>query len=136
MSQISLSFRLMPLLLCVCLLLPRGPNEPVTLINLGADACFMCREAARQLGMGCEPLPRSIPVRAPDGHQLGTVSHQTRSVDMLLAGDHFHFQSSTPWTCLVCIWSWGFPGFNDTNPPLTGRPEPFVGGAPPAALPA
>lgn len=69
------------------LILP-GKRGGFVLIDSGADANIISRQAARQLGLRREPLPRVILVRALDGHQLGTVSCQTGPADMLLADTH------------------------------------------------
>lgn len=74
------------------------------MIDLGADAYIISNEVARQLGLGREPLPRAVPV---DGHWLGTVSHQTRPVNMLLTptsiGRPVLFMGGWPACELTCL---------------------------------
>lgn len=110
--------------------------ELVSLVDSGADVNIISREAANQLGLGCEPLSRTVPVQALDGNRLGTVSHQTGPVDMLLADMHlertwFHILISP-----ACPWFWGSPGSAATNPTLAGKLGSSKSGSLPVASPA
>lgn len=82
----------------------------VPLIDSGADANLIGREMAHQLGVAWEKLPRAVPVRALDGHRLGTVTHQTTPVEVLLADEHwerapFHILDQ-PGLSLVLGYPW------------------------------
>lgn len=98
------------------LLLPGGPHTLAIFIDSGADACIINEEVVLQLGIKRVPLPHPVPARALDGHILGTVTHQTSPVHLLLSGNHhetvqFHILSSS---CLPLIL--GYPWLRLHNP--------------------
>jgi len=70
------------------LLLANGPQTLATFIDSDADDSFIDEDLVRQLGIQQVPLPCPVPVNALDGHLLGTVTHQTTPVRMLLSGNH------------------------------------------------
>lgn len=98
------------------LLLPDGSHTLATLIDSGADACIISEELAQQLGLGQIPLPHPVPVRGLDGHRLGTITHQTTQVPMLLSGNHhetiqFHILDQPDLPLIL-----GFPWLRRHNP--------------------
>lgn len=81
-----------------------------TFIDSGADVSFIDEELATQLGIDWVPLPQPLPANALDGHLLGTVTHQTTPVHMLLSSNHhetiqFHILES-PQLSLILGHSW------------------------------
>lgn len=70
------------------LLLPEISQVLSTFIGSRADANIIDKELAHQLGIGLSPLPCSVPARALDSHLLGTVTHQTIPVRLLMSGNH------------------------------------------------
>ncbi len=98
------------------LLLPDGPHTLAIFIDSGADARIIDEEVVLQLVLERVPLPHLVPARALDGHILGTVTHQTSPVHLLLPGNHhetvqFHILSSS---CLPLIL--GYPWLRLHNP--------------------
>ncbi|KAF7648310.1 hypothetical protein LDENG_00158670, partial [Lucifuga dentata] len=92
------------------LLLPDGAHTIAIFIDSGADVSFIDEELVLQLGIGREPLPRPVPANALDGHRLGTVTHLTSPVQLLLSGNHhetlqFHILQS-PQLPLILGYSW------------------------------
>lgn len=93
-----------------------------TFIDSGADTNIFDEGLARQLGIGLQPLPCPVPAQALDGHLLGTVTHQTVRVHLLMSGNHhetiqFHVLSKAtslpphcPYDCVIDL----LPG---TSPP-------------------
>ncbi|KAF7655617.1 hypothetical protein LDENG_00053640, partial [Lucifuga dentata] len=70
----------------------------------------MDEELVQQLGIDQKPLPRPVPANALDGHLLGTVTHLTMPVHLLLSGNHketiqFHILQS-PRLPLILGYSW------------------------------
>jgi len=65
------------------LLLPEGP-----FLDTGADTSFMDEGLAIQLRIDRVPLSQSVPASALDCRILGTVTHQTVPVHLLLS-DHY-----------------------------------------------
>ncbi|KAF7653478.1 hypothetical protein LDENG_00082230 [Lucifuga dentata] len=70
----------------------------------------MDEELVQQLEIGQEPLPHPVPANALDGHLLGTVTHLTSPVHLLLSGNHhetlqFHILQS-PRLPLILGYSW------------------------------
>lgn len=75
-------------------------------------------ELALQLGMGQVPLSCLIAVSSSDGHLLGTVTHQTAPVYMLLSSNHqksiqFHILQSPRIRVIL-----GYPWLRHHNPHL------------------
>ncbi len=98
------------------LLLPGGLRSLAVLIDSGADACIIDEGLVRQLGLQRVPLSGPVSARALDGHVLGTVTHQTTQVPMLLSGNHyelaqFHILNSP---CQPLIL--GYPWLRQHNP--------------------
>lgn len=92
------------------LLLPQGSQTLPTLIDSGSDVNIIDNNLALQLGMGRIHLPAPVPASALDRHLLGTVTHQTVPIPMLLSDNHhktiqFHILSSPRHLLLL-----GFPG--------------------------
>lgn len=90
------------------LLLPGDSHTLATFIDSGADGNIMDESLAMQLGLEKVPLVPLVPL----GHLLGTVTHQTSPLHMLLSGNHhetilFHLLPSSniplilghPWLC-------------------------------------
>uniref|UniRef100_A0A8D3E3V3 Gypsy retrotransposon integrase-like protein 1 n=1 Tax=Scophthalmus maximus TaxID=52904 RepID=A0A8D3E3V3_SCOMX len=72
----------------------------------------------QQLWIDRVPLPRPVAVHALDGHLLGTVTHQTAPIHMLLSGNHhetvqFHILSSPRIPVIL-----GYPWLRRHNPHL------------------
>lgn len=108
-------------MLQVCFLLPDSRHTLAALVDSGAEANIMDVELARQLGLGCQHLSPPVPVRALDGHQLGTVTHTTSSVTMELSGNHqesisFHLLNSPAQPIIL-----GYPWLIRHNPQLDWR---------------
>ena len=100
----------------VRLLLPQGSQTLATLIDSGSDANIIDNDLALQLGVGRIRLPVPVSANALDGHLLGTVTHQTVPIHMLLSGNHhetiqFHILSSPRHLLLL-----GFPWLRRHNP--------------------
>lgn len=72
----------------VKLFLPGDSQTLATFIDSGADGNIMDESLAMQFGQEEVPLDTPIPAKALDGHLLGTVTHQTSPVHMLLSGNH------------------------------------------------
>ena len=108
-----------PRSLCqVRLLLPEGSQTLATLIDSGSDANIMDSNLARQLGVGQIPLPAPVSTNALDGRLLGTVTHLTAPIRMLISGNHhetlqFHILPSPRHPLLL-----GFPWLRRHNPHL------------------
>ena len=94
------------------LLLSNGPRILDILIDSGADAFITDEGLVQQLGLERVPLSAPVSARALDGHVLGTVTHKTGQVPMLLSENHhelakFHILNSPnqplilgfPWLC-------------------------------------
>lgn len=75
-------------LLQIRLLLTNTTHTLAALVDSGAEANIMDAELARQLGIGLHHLSPPVPARALDGHPLGTVTHISAPVTMLLSGNH------------------------------------------------
>ncbi|KAI3362598.1 hypothetical protein L3Q82_001690 [Scortum barcoo] len=72
------------------LLLHSGSHTlATTFIDSGADVSLIDEELALQLGITRIPLSKAISASALDGHLLGTVTHQTEPIHMLLSGNHY-----------------------------------------------
>uniref|UniRef100_A0A8D3E617 Retrotransposon-derived protein PEG10 n=1 Tax=Scophthalmus maximus TaxID=52904 RepID=A0A8D3E617_SCOMX len=100
------------------LFLPEGSHALSTFIDSGADASIMDEGLVQQLGIDRVPLPRPVAVHALDGHLLGTVTHQTAPIHMLLSGNHhetvqFHILSSPRIPVIL-----GYPWLRRHNPHL------------------
>ncbi|GLD48545.1 glutamate receptor ionotropic, NMDA 3B, partial [Lates japonicus] len=65
-----------------------GPHTLATFIDSGADVSLINEDLAQQLGIDQLPLSRPVSASVLDGHILGTVTHQTLPVRMLLSGNH------------------------------------------------
>ncbi len=92
------------------LLLPGGSHTLAVFIDSGADVSIINEELAWQLEIERVPLPQPVPANALDGHLLGTVTHQTIPVQMLLSGNHhktitFHVLDS-PRIPLILGYPW------------------------------
>ncbi|KAJ3599195.1 hypothetical protein NHX12_033158 [Muraenolepis orangiensis] len=68
------------------LLLADGSHSIATFKDSGADVNIIDEILALQLGISHVPLSCPILANALDGHLLGTVSHQTTPVSMLISG--------------------------------------------------
>ena len=118
-------------LLCqVRLLLPQGSQTLATLIDSGSDANIIDNDLARQLGVSRIRLPVPVPANALDGRLLGTVTHQTVPIHMLLSGNHhetiqFHILSSPRHPLLL-----GFPWLRRHNPHLDWTTGAILGWSP------
>uniref|UniRef100_A0A674PJ94 Uncharacterized protein n=1 Tax=Takifugu rubripes TaxID=31033 RepID=A0A674PJ94_TAKRU len=93
----------------VWLLLAGGSHTLATFIDSGAVS-LIDEELTVQLGIDRVPLPHSVPASALDGHLLGTVTHQTTPIHMLLSGNHhetiqFHVLKS-PHLPLILGYPW------------------------------
>ncbi|KAI3354114.1 hypothetical protein L3Q82_018667 [Scortum barcoo] len=82
----------------------------------GADVSLIDEELALQLGITQIPLSKAISASALDGHLLGTVTHQTEPVHMLLSGNHhetiqFHILHSPRLPLIL-----GYPWLRRHNP--------------------
>lgn len=105
-------------MLPIRLLLPDSNQTLSALVDSGAEANIMDTDLARQLGIGRHLLSPPVPVRAMNGHLLGTVSHITAPVTMLLSGNHqeviqFHLLHSPGQPLLL-----GYPWLRQQNPHL------------------
>ena len=105
-------------LLPLRLLLSDTTHTLAALVDSGAEANIMDTELARRLGVNRHQLTPPIPARALDGHRLGTVTHITAPVTMLLSGNHqesiqFHLLQS-PGQPLIL----GHPWLRQHNPQL------------------
>lgn len=103
------------------LLLPGGAHELAALVDSGADANIISGELVRQLGLRQEPLSSPAPATALDGHSLGTITHQTAPVPMLLSGNHheviqFHIIDHPDIPLIL-----GFPWLQLHNPHIDWR---------------
>ncbi|KAJ3599204.1 hypothetical protein NHX12_033167 [Muraenolepis orangiensis] len=67
------------------LLLADGSHSIATFKDSGADVNIIDEILALQLGISHVPLSCPILANALDGHLLGTVSHQTTPVSMLIS---------------------------------------------------
>ncbi|TKS65266.1 Retrotransposon-like protein 1 [Collichthys lucidus] len=65
-----------------------GSHSLAVFIDSGANVSIINEELAQQLEIERVPLPQPVPANALDGHLLGTVTHQTVPVQMLLSGNH------------------------------------------------
>ena len=79
-----------------------------TLIDSGSDSNIMDSNLAQQLGVGRIPLPAPVSTNALDGRLLGTVTHMTAPIRMLISGNHhetlqFHILPSSR---LVATLTW------------------------------
>ncbi|TWW62375.1 hypothetical protein D4764_04G0010220 [Takifugu flavidus] len=115
----------------VRLLLAGGSHTLATFIDSGADVSLIDKELSIQLGMDRVPLPHSVPASALDGHLLGTVTHQTTPIHMLLSGNHhetiqFHVLKSPHLPFIL-----GYPWLRRHNPNIDWAMDPFWGGVPP-----
>jgi len=112
------------------LVLPGETHTLATFIDSGADVCLMDKELARQLGLGQIPLPRPVLASALDGHVLGTITHQTTPIHMLLSGNHyetiqFHILPS-PQIPLIL----GYPWLRRHNPHIDWTTGAILGWGP------
>ncbi len=92
------------------LLLPGGSHTLAVFIDSGADVSIINEELAWQLEIERVPLPQPVPANALDGLLLGTVTHQTIPVQMLLSDNHhetitFHVLDS-PRIPLILGYPW------------------------------
>ncbi|KAI3358252.1 hypothetical protein L3Q82_003250 [Scortum barcoo] len=98
------------------LLLHSGSHTLATFIDSGADVSLIDEELALQLGITRIPLSKAISASALDGHLLGTVTHQTEPIHMLLSGNHhetiqFHILHSPRLPLIL-----GYPWLRRHNP--------------------
>ena len=70
------------------LLLSKGSHTLAIFIDSGSDINIIDEELARQLNIQRVPLPHPSPACALDGHLVGTVTHQTTPLHLLLSGNH------------------------------------------------
>lgn len=70
------------------LLLRNGTHTLATLIDSGSDICLIDENLVQQLEIDQVPLPSPVPANALDGRPLGTITHRTVPVRLLLAGNH------------------------------------------------
>lgn len=92
------------------LLVVSGSHTLATLIDSGADDSFIDEELVTQLGIDRVLLPQPVPANALEGHLLGTVTHTTTPVHLLLSGNHlktiqFHILPS-PRIPIILRYSW------------------------------
>ncbi|TWW59253.1 Retrotransposon-derived protein PEG10 [Takifugu flavidus] len=116
-----------PLFHCFRLLLAGGSHTLTTFIDSGADVSLIDEELAVQLGIDQVPLLHSVPASALDGHLLGTITHQTTPIHMLLSGNHhetihFHILKS-PHLPLIL----GYPWLHRYNPHIDWATEFILG---------
>lgn len=112
------------------LLLPDSSQALAVFIDSGSDASIMDEELMLQLGIDRVPLSRPVPASALDGHLLGTVTHQTVPVHMLLSGNHhetiqFHVLRS-PHIPLIL----GYPWLRRHNPNIDWETGAILGWSP------
>lgn len=96
-------------------------HTQAALIDSGAEANIMDGVLAQKLGLMLHRLPSPVPVRALDGHLLGSVSHITEPVKMVLSGNHqeriqFHLLSSPSQPLIL-----GHPWLRQHNPSIDWR---------------
>lgn len=116
MSPTSVSSPLQRPQLQTRLLLPEGPQTLATLIDSGSDASIIDGGVARQLGLGREPLLQPVPARALDGHVLGTITHQTSPVHLMISGNHHETIQFHILDCLHPPLILGYPWLRLHNP--------------------
>ena len=114
----------------VQLLLPGGSHTLATFIDSGADVSLIDEELARQLDLRKVPLPHPVPASALDGHLLGTVTHQTTPISMLLSGTHqetiqFHILRSPNLPLIL-----GYPWLRRHNPHIDWSTGSIMGWSP------
>ncbi|KAK5933649.1 hypothetical protein CgunFtcFv8_014112 [Champsocephalus gunnari] len=107
------------------LLLPDGSQALAVFIDSGSDEKLML-----QLGIDRVLWSRPVPANALDGHLLGTVTHQTVPVHMLLSGNHhetiqFHVLRS-PHIPLIL----GYPWLRRHNPNIDWETGAILGWSP------
>ena len=90
--------------MCVCMTIN------LILIDPGVDVSLNDEDLTVQLGIDQVPLPRPVPAKVLDGHLLGTVTHQTMPIHMLLSSSHhetiqFHILKS-PYLPLILGYPW------------------------------
>jgi len=97
--------------LCHARLLLTGNSQALAVfIDSGSDVSIIDEELALQLGIQRVRLPQPVPANALDGHLLGTVTHQTTPVHMIMSGNHhetiqFHVLRS-PQIPLILGYPW------------------------------
>ena len=117
--------------LCHARLLLAGGTHTLSLfIDSGSDVSLIDDDLAQQLNIDRVPLPQPAPASALDGHVLGTVTHQTRPVRMLLSGNHyetisFHILKS-PHIPLIL----GYPWLRRHNPHINWTTGSILGWSP------
>jgi len=103
--------------LCHARLLLAGKSQALAVfIDSGSDVSIIDEELALQLGIQQVQLPQPVPANALDGHLLGTVTHQTTPVHMLMSGNHhetiqFHVLRSPKIPLIL-----GYPWLRRHNP--------------------
>lgn len=103
-------------MLQIRLLLTDTIHTLTALIDSGAEANIMDVDLAQQLDIRRHQLSPPVPAQALDGHLLGTVTHISAPVTMLLSGNHhesiqFHLLRS-PGQSLIL----GYPWLRQHNP--------------------
>lgn len=72
----------------VLLRLAGEPHTLGTFIDSGADISLIDEDLARQLEVGVVPLSHPVLASALDGHLVGTVTHHTTPIHMIMSGNH------------------------------------------------
>uniref|UniRef100_A0A8C5EI19 ribonuclease H n=1 Tax=Gouania willdenowi TaxID=441366 RepID=A0A8C5EI19_GOUWI len=112
------------------LLLKRGTHTLTTLIDSGSDICLLDENLAQQLEIKSVPLPASVPDNALDGRLLGTITHRTVPVHLVLAGRHhetvqFHILKTPQHPVIL-----GFPWLHRHNPHIDWSMGSFISWSP------
>ena len=100
------------------LLLSEGSHTLAVFIDSGSDINIIDEELARQLNIQRVPLPHPSPACALNGQLVGTVTHQTTPLRLLLSGNHhetiqFHILKSPRLPFIL-----GFPWLHRHNPTI------------------
>lgn len=96
-------------------------HTQAALIDSGAEANIMDGGLAQKLGLKLHRLPSPVPARALGGHLLGSVSHITEPVGMVLSSNHqervqFHLLLSPSQPLIL-----GHPWLRHHNPNIDWR---------------
>ena len=112
------------------LLLSEGSHTLAVFIDSGSDINIIDEELARQLNIQWLPLPHPSPACALDGHLVGTLTHQTTPLRLLLSGNHhetiqFHILKSPRLPFIL-----GFPWLRRHNPTIDWSTGSILGWSP------
>ena len=113
-----------------CLLLSEGSHTLAVFIDSGSDINIIDEELTRQLNIQRVPLPHPSLACALDGHLVGTVTHQTTPLRLLLFGNHyetiqFHILKSPRLPFIL-----GFPWLRRHNPTIDWSTGSILGWSP------